>query len=210
MRPTPETEPAEDVETRQRILDAAHRVFLQKGTAAARTQEIAHEAGVNKALLHYYFGTKHALADAVFAREIGTLFPRLMRILADEALPIPDKVRRAVNEQIDFHSAHPYLAGYLAAELHTDPKRLDRLLPPGARPPLHVLARQLGEAADAGTMRRIPVEQFVATLMGAIMLPFLVRPLVETLLDLRGDRFTAFIDARREILPDLIIAGLRP
>jgi AcrR family transcriptional regulator len=45
--------PADDAE--QRILDAAHAVFVRAGTAGARTQEIAREAGVNSALLHYYF-----------------------------------------------------------------------------------------------------------------------------------------------------------
>jgi AcrR family transcriptional regulator len=50
------TSPA-DQETRGKILDAAHTVFLRKGTAGSRTQEIADEAGVNKALVHYYFGT---------------------------------------------------------------------------------------------------------------------------------------------------------
>ena len=65
--------PRPDQETRERILDAAHTVFLRKGTASSRTQEIAAEAGVNKALVHYYFGTKAALADAIFERALGTL-----------------------------------------------------------------------------------------------------------------------------------------
>ncbi|HEY9013546.1 MAG TPA: TetR/AcrR family transcriptional regulator, partial [Gemmatimonadales bacterium] len=67
--------PPDDRETRERILDAAHAVFLRKGTAGSRTQEIADDAGVNKALVHYYFGTKAALADAVFERELATLAP---------------------------------------------------------------------------------------------------------------------------------------
>src|SRR5919201_815469 len=75
--------PPTDLETRERILDAAHRIFLRKGTAGSRTQEIAAEAGVNKALVHYYFGTKAALADAIFERALGTLMPRIFGILAD-------------------------------------------------------------------------------------------------------------------------------
>src|ERR1700756_1616980 len=50
-----------DSDTEARILDAAHRVFVKRGTAGARTQEIAKEAGVNSALLHYYFRTKERL-----------------------------------------------------------------------------------------------------------------------------------------------------
>src|SRR5205809_116474 len=58
-------EPVAD-DTESRILDAAHAVFLRSGTAGARMQEIADEAGVNKALLHYYFRNKERLAGAVF------------------------------------------------------------------------------------------------------------------------------------------------
>src|SRR5688572_2295315 len=102
-----------DQETRDRILAAAERVFIQKGTGSGRTQEIANEAGVNKALVHYYFGTKAALADAVFSRALATLVPRIFGILADPDRSIEQKVPAIVNEQIDFQSARPYFAGYL-------------------------------------------------------------------------------------------------
>src|SRR5918996_2224732 len=95
-------EPRADPETRDRILDAAHRVFTRKGTASGRTQEIADEAGVNKALVHYYFGTKAALADAIFARALGTLVPRIFGILADPDRTVEEKVTAIVREQIEF------------------------------------------------------------------------------------------------------------
>jgi len=57
-----------DRDTEQRILDAAHAVFVRRGSAGARMQEIAAEAGVNQALLHYYFRTKELLARAAFER----------------------------------------------------------------------------------------------------------------------------------------------
>ena len=59
-------------DTEQRILDAAHAVFVRRGTAGARMQEIAAEAGVNQALLHYYFRSKEQLSQAVFERAAAT------------------------------------------------------------------------------------------------------------------------------------------
>ena len=70
-----------DGDTESRILDGAHRVFVRAGTAGARTQEIAKEAGVNSALLHYYFRTKERLAEAVFRRAAGQLMPAVIGIL---------------------------------------------------------------------------------------------------------------------------------
>lgn len=210
-RHRPPVLPAPDaVETERRILDAAHRVFLRKGTAAARTQEIADEAGVNKALLHYYFGTKSALADAVFVHHVSSFLPMFFAILADEDRSIDAKVRDAIREGIDFHSAHPYVAGYLATELHAEPERMERIVAKHGRPPIHVLARQLDEAATAGRIRRIPVEQFVTTLMGAMVLPFMLRPMVAHFLSLEGTRMDDFLAERKDTLAEFILAGLRP
>ena len=200
----------DEQDTRERLLEAAHRVFLRSGTAKARTQEIANEAGVNKALLHYYFGTKAALADAVFEQQMMRFMPRIFGILGSTSLDISAKVRRIVHEQIDFYRSHPYLLGFLAVELHTEPDRIARLMAPVGTPPVAVLGAQLQRAADAGEIRRVPVEQFVATLMGAIAIPFLLRPILSKFLSLHGDRFEAFLEERKEWLPDFILGGLRP
>ncbi len=200
-----------DQETRDRILEAAHTVFLRKGTASSRTQEIAAEAGVNKALVHYYFGTKAALADAIFERALGTLMPRIFGILADPNRSIEEKVPAIVREQIDFHSARPYLAGYLLSELHAQPDRIARLMTrQGGRVPLDVIRKQLREAAKAGTIRRISAEQFVVNLMGLLIFPFAIRPALSELLSLDATRWRAFIEERRRLVPDFFMAGVRP
>ena len=207
---SPAPAPRADQETRDRILDAAHRVFIHKGTASGRTQEIADEAGVNKALVHYYFGTKAALADAIFARALGTLVPRIFGILADPNRSIEQKVPAIVKEQIDFNSAHPYLAGYMVAELHAHPERIARLMTAHGRVPLAVLRRQLQEGARAGRLRPIAPEQFVASMMGLLLFPFAIRPALCELLGFDSKRWAAFLEERRRILPDFVMAGLRP
>ena len=199
-----------DQETRDRILDAANRVFIRKGTASGRTQEIADEAGVNKALVHYYFGTKAALADAIFARALGTLVPRIFGILADPSREIEQKVPAIVKEQIDFHTAHPYLAGYMIAELHAHPERMARMMTVHGRVPLDVLRRQLREGARAGKLRRIAPEQFVASMMGLLLFPFAIRPALCQLLGFDSGRWEAFLEERRRMLPGFVMAGLRP
>src|SRR5512134_287090 len=185
-----------DPETRERILDAAHAVFTRKGTANSRTQEIADEAGVNKALVHYYFGTKAALADAIFARALGTLVPRIFGILADPNRSIEQKVPAIVKEQIDFHTARPYLAGYMIAELHAHPERIARMMTAHGRIPLDVLRRQLQEGARVGKLRRIGPEQFVANMMGLLLFPFAIRPALCELLGFDAEGWQAFVEER--------------
>jgi AcrR family transcriptional regulator len=203
-------DPRSDRETRERILDAAHAVFLRKGTANSRTQEIADEAGVNKALVHYYFGTKSALADAIFERALGTLMPRIFGILADPLRSLEQKVPEIVREQLDFHSEHPYLAGYLVSEMHAEPERGRRLFGRPGGVPLEVLRRQLREATRDGVIRPISAEQFVVNLMALLVFPFAVRPALGPLLGLDPSRWPAFLEERRRLLPDFFLAGLRP
>lgn len=200
----------DDRETRDRLLDAAQTVFLRRGTAKARTQEIANEAGVNKALLHYYFGTKANLADAVFTRETRKLFPRIVGILTSPDLPLDEKVRQVVAEQIDFHSARPYLAPYLISEMHTEPDRMQRLFGNAGPVPIDVLEAQLAKESAAGRIRPIGAQQFVASLMGLLIFPFVARPVLEVLIGLDADRFPAFIDERKRTIADFFLAGLRP
>jgi TetR/AcrR family transcriptional regulator len=207
---TPVPPPVEDRETRERILDAAHAVFLRKGTASSRTQEIADQAAVNKALVHYYFGTKAALADAVFERELATLAPLMFGILADEKRSIEEKVREIVRVQIDFHSSRPYLAGYMISEMHADPARVAAIIAKRGHPPRDVLRRQIREGIKAGTLRPISAEQFIVNLMGLLIFPFAMRPGLSVLLDLDPVSWAAFLEERKRLLPDLILAGLRP
>src|SRR3954469_4169160 len=101
-----------DGDTEQRILDAAHQVFVRRGTAGARMQEIADEAGVNKALLHYYFRSKSRLADAVFQRVATGVFGRLSEVGASNA-PLDDKVRRIIGIYLEQLSKMPFLPGYV-------------------------------------------------------------------------------------------------
>ena len=199
-----------DQETRERILDAAHVVFTRKGTAASRTQEIADQAGVNKALVHYYFGTKAALADAIFERALGTLTPLIWGILGDPARSIEQKVRAIVKAQMDFHASRPYFAGYMVAELHSEPDRIARIVARRGTIPVETLAKQLRDEARAGRIRSISPQQFVATMMGLLIFPFAVRPALCQLLHLDAAGWQAFIEERRRQLPDFILAGLRP
>ena len=114
-------------ETERRILDAAHAVFVRAGTAGARTLEIAKEAGVNPALLHYYFRTKERLAEAVFRRAAGQLLPAVVRILASDA-SLEDKVEQVVQVELEFLSKAPYLPGYILSELAHHPDRAPQLI----------------------------------------------------------------------------------
>src|SRR5437870_386929 len=114
--------------TEQRILDAAHAVFLRRGTAGARMQEIAAEAGVNQALLHYYFRTKERLSHGAFERAAMQLMPAVIGVLSSSDLDLDAKVTRVVGLELDHLTRAPYLPGYIISELTHHPERVRQLI----------------------------------------------------------------------------------
>src|SRR5215470_15862099 len=107
-RPRTAAAPERDRDTERRILDAAHAVFLRRGSAGARMQEIAAAAGVNQALLHYYFRTKDRLSQAAFERAASQFMPAVIQVLASDE-DLDAKVRHVVELEIDHLARAPYL-----------------------------------------------------------------------------------------------------
>jgi AcrR family transcriptional regulator len=66
-----------DKSTEEAILQVARKAFTQKGLSGARMQDIANEAGINKALVHYYFESKEKLFQLIFEEEFGKFFSNL-------------------------------------------------------------------------------------------------------------------------------------
>jgi AcrR family transcriptional regulator len=204
-----------DASTEQRILDAAHTVFIRRGTAGARTQEIADEAGVNKALLHYYFRTKDGLAAAVFKRAAMELFGQLRAVMSSDA-ELEQKVRQFIAIELDQFTRTPYLPGYILGELNQQPERASQLLE--MLSPVHQAMPSLLQKVDAqikanvraGTMRPVSVRQFFANLVALCVFPFAARPMLSVVLGLDARGFQRFIDERKQALPDFFLNALRP
>ena len=205
-----------DGDTEQRILQAARTVFVRRGTAGARMQEIAAEAGVNQALLHYYFRSKDRLAEAVFREAAGRLVPAALAILGSDA-SIERKIEEFVHIYIDTVRQSPFIPGYVLSELHHHPERLVGMLAEASAAARDVAARmlqridvQLREGAAAGTMRPIAPQQLVLNMLGLCVIPFIARPMLSAAFGLDDASFERLLDERRAELPGFILSGLRP
>ena len=206
-----------DQETETRILDAARTVFLRQGTAGARMAEIAEEADVNQALLHYYFRNKAGLAEAVFQRAARQLFPPVLRTLASEA-SLEEKVRKVVELELDTLLENPLLPGYVLAELNHHPERVEQFVASMTGVSIETmgprvfarLGAQIDEAVAAGRIRAIPAEQFVINLLALCIFPFAARPMLMAVTGMDEARFRDMIERRKAELPDFFLRGLKP
>ena len=206
-----------DGDTEQRILQAARSVFVRRGTSGARMQEIAAEAGVNQALLHYYFRSKERLSVAVFQQLASRLFPALITTLASDA-SIDEKIERVVALYLENLSKNPFLPGYLISELHHHPDRVPHMLATatGVDPAAMLgqafakLGQQIDARVAAGTMRPISPQQFAANLISLCVFPFAARPMMSMAFSLDDAGFARFIHERRRELPQFFKHAIRP
>jgi TetR/AcrR family transcriptional regulator len=216
-RSKPRKQPAREPATEQRILEAARKVFLKRGTAGARMQEIAHEAGVNQALVHYYFRTKERLSGAIFQQIASRIFPALVETLGDSS-SLDEKVNRLIGIYLDNLSQNLFVPGYLISELHHHPERVQQLLssamgadPKAVMPALiRTLDRQIKAGVEAGTMRAITPQQFVINLISLCVFPFAARPMLSIVFGMDDAAFKRFIEQRKKELPEFFRAALRP
>lgn len=204
-------------EAEQRILDAARRVFIRRGTAGARMQEIAEEAGVNQALLHYYFRSKDRLAERVFLEAAAQLFAALVPAVSDDA-PLEVLIERFVHRYIDTVRQHPFIPGYVVSELHHHPERVPQLLARATGTSAGHLGRaavdgfraKLAARVRTGEMRDVDARQFLVSVVGTVVFPFVARPVLCAALGLDDTGFDDFLEERRALLPGLLLNALRP
>ncbi|GAP44075.1 transcriptional regulator, TetR family [Lentimicrobium saccharophilum] len=197
-----------DQNTEQLIFRAARKVFTLKGYNGARMQEIADEAGINKALLHYYFRNKDKLFEGVFGDVLKTLFPGLTNILTAD-LPLFEKIPLFVCQYIDILTNNPEIAGFVLYELRLNPQRLvGNMRDIGID--MNLIRSQIESEVAAGIIRPVKPEHLIANLISMTIFPFIARPVLMSVAGMDEVHYTKFIEERKRIVPETIIQSLKP
>ena len=194
--------------TEELILDAAQAVFLEKGLAGARMQEIADRAGINKALLHYYFRSKEKLSALVIDRAIGAMLPRVMAILETD-LDLFDKIRQVVDHYLTFVSRNSYLPLFIVNEVNRNPQFFFRAVVQHEKPHLDKFRRQVEQAVAEGRIRTVSSAQLLMNLMSLLIFPFLGKPIFQVALGLSEVEFTQEMERRRVEVAEFVIRAIQ-
>ena len=128
-----------ELKTENRIVEAAKAVFIKKGMDGARMQEIANEAGINKALLHYYFRTKDKLFEKVFSIAFKEVFTDIYEAIYG-ITDFEEFLESFIRNYILFIKQRPFIPSFVIHELNRNP---DRIVP-AAQPALSKWLRPNG------------------------------------------------------------------
>ena len=191
------------------ILGAAKKIFIAKGMAGARMQDIADEAGINKALLHYYFNNKEKLFQVIFLEAANKLFPRVNEIFSAD-LPLFDKIRLFCEEYLTIISENPYLPMFVLNELHRNPSNfLGKIWKDKSRPNPSAFLAQMETEVRKGTIRNIGPLQLLINLLSLTIFPFVAKPMIQQTLGLDEWQFRATMEQRKKEIPEFIINAIR-
>ena len=193
----------------QDIFRAAEQVFHERGYDGARMQEIADLAGINKAMLHYYYRSKDRLFHTVFSETLGRILPRVVEPLMSD-LPLGLKIRRFVETYIDQLHRNPKMPGFIIHELNQHPERLREAALEHIGPVLPILRRQIDEAVNQGKIRPIRAEDLIANLVSLCVFPFLARPVLQAVTGMDSVQYDQFLSNRKETVTDFVFNALRP
>lgn len=198
-----------DSSTEQKILDAARKVFVRKGMAGARMQDIADEAGINKALLHYYFRNKEMLFEVIFAEAANVLFPKINKIFESDD-PLFVKLENFVANYIDVVLENPYLPLFVLNEINQDPRRfISKIL--GEKNTLRPqkFLEQIEREVKKGVIKRISPVQLLMNLISMTIFPFVAQPMFQINLGLDELQFRAIMEQRKKEIPKFIIDSIK-
>lgn len=189
------------------ILNAAKGIFHRKGMAATRMQEIADEAGINKAMLHYYYRSKQLLFEAVFKSAFSTLAPQLNEIInADNSLF--DKIRNFTQNYISFIVKHPYLPNFIIQELNRNPEFVEKLFSE-KMPNIDKFRKQIENDVKDGFIKPIKAEQLFINILALNVFPFVGAPLIKGFLNLDDDDFLKLMHERKTEVSNFIINAIK-
>ncbi|MBS1654989.1 MAG: TetR/AcrR family transcriptional regulator [Bacteroidetes bacterium] len=198
-----------DQTTEEKILEAAKKVFVQQGMAGARMQDIADEAGINKALLHYYFRSKEQLFEVIFKEAAARLFPTINQIFTSDA-SLFEKIENFCEEYISVIIENPYLPLFVLNEINRDPRFFFSKVWTGkTRPQPEKLIEQIEKEIKKGAIKRISPLQLLMNLISMAVFPFVGKPMFMANLGLDELQFRAVMEQRKKEIPKFIIDSIK-
>jgi len=193
-----------DSTTEQKIYEAARRIFILKGMDGARMQEIADEAGMNKALLHYYFRSKENLFKAVFKDTFSKFFVKVNDTLSSED-SVKQKLIEFIDNYIDLIQANPYVPQFIISEINRDPKVLKNLMFESGIEPQKILDLLLHEV-HSDNLSKLDPRHIVISLLGMLVFPFVARPLLQMVyFNDNQEAYNQFLHERKEVVKNMIL-----
>jgi TetR/AcrR family transcriptional regulator len=194
--------------TEEKIFNAARIVFQRKGFSGARMQEIADEAGINKAMLHYCFKNKELLFKAVFMNAFGQLAPKINEIFNSQD-SVFDKITKFTSSYISFVILNPYLPQFIIQEMNNNPEFVMSFMENENRPNPAVLISQIEREIADGVIKPINPKQLLMDIFSMTVFPFAAQVMMRGILQISESEFNEMMEERKTMIAEQIINSIK-
>mgnify|MGYP001553135292 FL=1 len=182
--------------TEEKIKAAARDVFTQKGYAATRTRDIAAEAGLNLALLNYYFRSKEKLFAIIMEEKVQQFFGFIMPLINDTGTTLQQKVEQIASKYTDLLSENADLPFFILSEIKNNPAFIMKITGKGNFLSKSVLIRQIREKVPG----RNPFH-YLINLLGLCVFPFIMSPVLQKMGAVDEKMFAKMMKERKSLIP---------
>lgn len=189
------------VTTEQKIIQAANKLFTQKGYAATRTRDIAEEAGTNLALINYYFGSKENLFKKVVQEKLKMLLGAIGPVLSNEHISLEDKIRTITENYTNLLLEHEELPIFILNELTVNKVLFAEITQNTRQNAQPVLENQLKERGV-----EMSATDLIINTLSMIIFPFVAKPLITSSGLVKEDEFVGFVTDRKAKIVQWITA----
>ncbi len=200
-----------DSHTKEKIFMAASEIFEEKGHSGARMQEIADRAGINKALLHYYFRSKDELFKAVFIVLLKKMFEKIISILGED-LTFKEKIKKFLDEHIEFMIKNPKLPLFLLNEMSQNPEFYESISDTVRLGDLKTkIYEQHAKELKGYGIKKSDMSQLMVTIVSFSVFPMAAHSMISVLMPELSDRkkFNQYMRERKEFASGLLFAALK-
>jgi TetR/AcrR family transcriptional regulator len=194
--------------TEEKIFEAAFKVFQSKGFTGARMQEIADEAGINKAMLHYFFRSKEKLFEAVFMNAFGKLALQVNEIFNSEE-PLFEKIEKFVDSYISFVMEYPFLPQFIIQEMNNNPEFVTKFLKDEKRPDPSKLLKQIENEIKLGNIKSMHPKQLLLDIFSMTVFPFAAQNLIKGIINISNEEFFQLMEERKKHIATQIINAIK-
>ena len=191
---------SENAQTEQLIKDTAKHLIFQKGVLKATTQQIADEAGVNRALIHYYFRSREQLLDTLLQEAILDTRKRMREIFTASNDSFKQKISKCLDVLMARASDYPYLENFIVSEVARHPEKVKLFCFKEKDKNDSIFRAQLQEEIDRGTLAPITKEHFMINLISMCHYPLLAKPILQTIHGMSEPEYKRFMQERKKVV----------
>lgn len=197
--------------TELRILNTARQHFVRSGFSGTRMQEIADDAEINKALLHYYFRSKAKLYQEVIDTTLNTLFPPLAEAMGQSGT-FAERLERIIDTYITTLMKHPDIPVFIISELSQRQESFIKKIKTRSEffPAVQSFILQMSSEMEEGIIRKMEPLHLFLNIVGLIVFPFIAKPIFQTVLSVEEQEFEALMRERKNVVMTFIQSALIP